>query len=86
MRNYKIRDKYSHRQTAVKLLKDIEKMYSIALHLLDSDQLWASLSDDSGGKSQLPRGPRMSQAGIKILRGQLKSILEFQKFKFGQLE
>lgn len=31
VRNYKIRDDESHRQSAVRQLKEIQKMYSIAI-------------------------------------------------------
>ena len=43
-RNYKIRDTESHRQSAIKNLKEIQKMYSIAILQLQNKQLLKSPS------------------------------------------
>ena len=57
-RNYKIRDKLSHRQSAIKVLQKVQRIYEIAiLQLKDSSSLGSPLSLD-----------RYSAANSKVLR------------------
>lgn len=74
-RSYKIRDKVSHRLSAIKDLQKIKRIYEIAiLQLKDSGSLGFSLSLD-----------RYSAVDAKALREQLLTFLQFQENCFEEL-
>ena len=75
-RNYKIRDKVSHRQSAIKVLQKTQRIYEIAiLQLKESSNVGSPLSLD-----------RYSAANSKVLREQILTLFQFQKHCFEELE
>lgn len=79
-RNYKIRDNQSHRQSAMKQLQDIQRMYDIAIAQVSDEALFTvSFSRHYRSRSQ-------QKANSKVLKNQLISLMCFQRAHFKKLE
>ena len=75
VRNYKLRDKQSHRLSAIQSLADIQKMFEIAIKQMDDQERGTVISLD-----------RYSRVSSRVLKNQLKNLFEFQRGQFKKLE
>lgn len=67
VRNYKLREKQSHRQSAIQSLTDIQKMYDIVI----------SQMDDQDRNASVVSLDRYSKTSSRVLRNQIKNLFEF---------
>lgn len=73
---YRLRDKVSHRQSAIKALKKIVRIYDLSIEQLDNGRIFGEAGNPT----------YHTKINSNVLRDQLKYLFGFQKYWFEQME